>query len=151
LPVTRRGVRVLARAPGHGLAWATVDPDATRAEVDVRLPPEGRIAGKVVDLQGAAVVGLAVHARRPARKGDGGAALPLPNAVVTAKTDDGGRFTFPGLGPNVTAHLEIDDVRFAPKELDVDTADRAKAEHVLLALPPGQVLEGRVVYADTGK
>lgn len=150
-PVTRRGVRVLARAPGHALAWATVDPDAGEAKVELRLTPEGPIAGKVVDLSGGPVAGLKIHASRLTRKkGDGSDTLPLPDDAVTATTDERGRFAFPSIGRGLSAHLEIDDLHCAPKELDVNTADE-KAGHLVLAVAPPQIIEGRVVCEDTGK
>ena len=150
-PVTQRSVRVLARAPAQGIAWAKVDADATRAEAEVRLLPEGRIAGRAVDLQGDPVTGLKIHANRLTKKGTGGDTLPLPDDEATVTTDEQGRFAFHGLGRNLRVRLEIDDLRYAPKEEWVDTDDREKAEKLLLALPPGQVVEGRVVCEDTGK
>jgi RNA polymerase sigma factor (sigma-70 family) len=150
-PVTRREVRVVARAPGFGLGWAKVDPDASRAEVDIRLRTEGRLAGKVVDLQGAPVAGLKIFASRLARKGAAPDTLPVPNDGVTATTDEQGQFAFRGVGRDLNVHLEIDDLHCAPKELDVDTGSAAKAGNLVLAVAPPQVLEGRVVYEDTGK
>jgi RNA polymerase sigma factor (sigma-70 family) len=150
-PITRREVRVVARAPGHGLGWTTVNPDATRAEAEVRLLPEARVAGKVVDLQGGPVAGLKISATRLTRRGARPDALPVPDDALTATTDKEGRFAFQGVGRLLTVHLEINDVRFAPKELDVDTGNQAKAGNVLLGLAPGQVIEGRVLYADTKK
>jgi len=150
-PVTRRGVRVLARVPGHSLAWVPVDPDAGEAKVELRLAPEGPIAGKVVDLSGGPVAGLKIHASRLTRKkGDGGDTLPLPDDAVTATTDERGRFAFPAIGRGLSAHLEIDDLHCAPKELDVNTGDE-KAGHLVLGVAPPQVIEGRVVCEDTGK
>ena len=150
-PVTRRGVRVLARAPGHALAWTPVDPDAGEAKVELRLAPPGPIAGKVVDLSGGPVAGLKIHASRLTRKkGDGGDSLPLPDDAVTATTDERGRFAFPSIGRSLSAHLEIDDLHCAPKELDVNTGDE-KAGHLVLGVAPPQVIEGRVLCEDTGK
>jgi RNA polymerase sigma factor (sigma-70 family) len=149
-PVTRRGVRVLARAPGHGIAWARIDPDATQAEADVRLTAEGRVAGKIFDLEGAPLAGLTVTATRLTRKTDSRETLPLADGTLTATTDEQGRFAFRGLGPDLTAHLEINDLRCAPKELDVDTGDK-EAARLVLGLVPAQVIEGRVVAEDTGK
>src|SRR5579884_429729 len=150
-PVTRREVRVLARAPGHALAWATVDPDAGEAKVELRLAPEGPIAGKVVDLAGGPVAGLKIHASRLTRKkGDGSDTLPLPVVEGTATNRDRGRFAFPSISRGVSAHLEIDDLHCAPKELDVNTGDE-KAGRLVLAVSPPQVIEGRVVCEDTGK
>jgi protocatechuate 3,4-dioxygenase beta subunit len=150
-PVTRREVHVLARAPGHALAWAPVDPNAREAKAELRLVPEGPIAGKVVDLSGGPVAGLKIHASRLTRKkGDGWDTLPLPVDAVTATTDERGRFAFPGIGRGLSAHLEIDDLHCAPKEMDVNTGDE-KAGYLVLGVTPPQVIEGRVVCEDTGK
>jgi RNA polymerase sigma factor (sigma-70 family) len=151
-PVTRSAVRVLARAPGHALAWAPVVPGAGEAKVELRFSPEGPVAGKVVDLSGGPVAGLTIHASRLTRhKGDSWDVLPLPDDAVTATTDDRGRFAFPSIGRGLTAHLEIDDPHSAPKELEVDTGDAEKAGHLVLGVAPPQVIEGRVVSEDTGK
>jgi RNA polymerase sigma factor (sigma-70 family) len=151
-PAKLRALRVLARGPGHAIGWANVDAEATRAEAEVRLLPEGTIAGRVVDLQGGPVVGLKIRAIRMTwHKGDVWSVLPLPEDFVTATTDDGGRFAFRGVGRDLGVHLEIDDPRCAPKELDVSTGNAEKAGHLLLGVAPPQVVEGRAVCEDTGK
>ena len=152
LPVFRHALLVLARAPGHGIGWATVDSQGTPAEAEVRLLPEGTIAGRVVDLQGGPVVGLKIHASRlTRRKGDGWETLPLPDDAVTATTDDRGRFAFPSIGRGLGAHLEIDDLHCAPKELDINIGDAEKAGHLVIGVVPPAIVEGRVVCEDTGE
>jgi RNA polymerase sigma factor (sigma-70 family) len=160
LPVTRRALRVLARAPGHALGWATfapdggarIDPDATRAEAEIRLLPEGTLAGKVIDLQGGPVAGVKIQAKRLTwHKGDTWNVLPLPEDAVTATTDKQGRFVFHEVGRDLGVHLEIDDLHCAPKELDVNTGEPEKSGHLVIGVAPPAVVEGRVVCEDTGE
>jgi RNA polymerase sigma factor (sigma-70 family) len=152
LPAKWRWLGVLARAPGHGIGWAPVAPDAHRAEAEVRLLPEGTLAGRVVDLQGGPVVGLEIRARKMTwHKGDDWRVLPVPKDFVTATTDDQGRFAFRGVGRDLDVHLEIDDTHCAPKEMDVNTREPEKSGHLFILVAPPQVVEGRVVCEDTGK
>jgi RNA polymerase sigma factor (sigma-70 family) len=152
LPVTRRALRVLARAPGHALGWATIDPDAMRADAEIRLLPEGTLAGKVIDLQGGPVAGVKIQAKRLTRhKGDTWNVLPLPEDAVTATTDKQGRFVFHEVGRDLGVHLEIDDLHCAPKELDVNTGEPAKSGHLVIGVAPPAIVEGRVVCEDTGE
>jgi RNA polymerase sigma factor (sigma-70 family) len=151
-PATHRALCVLAGAPGHGIGWANVAGDATRAEAEVRLLPEGTLAGRVVNLQGGPVAGVKIQALRMTwHQGDDWRVLPVPPDFVTATTDDQGRFAFRGVGRDLNVHLEIDDLHCAPQELDVNTADAEKAGHLVLGVAPPQVIEGRVVCEDTGK
>jgi RNA polymerase sigma factor (sigma-70 family) len=151
-PATRRGLRVLARVPGRELGWATVDPAATREDAEIRLLPEGRLAGKVIDVQGGPVAGLKIRATRMTRKkGDAWDTLPLPEDSVTATTNEQGRFTFHGVGRDLKVHLDIDDLHCAPKELDVNTGEPEKSGNLALGVAPPQILEGRAVCADTGE
>ena len=53
-------MRVYARVPGHALGWAPIDADAARADAEVRLLPEGMLAGKVIDIQGGPVAGVKI-------------------------------------------------------------------------------------------
>jgi RNA polymerase sigma factor (sigma-70 family) len=174
-PGAWRTLRVVAQAPGHGLGWALINPDAAKADAEVRLLPEATVAGRVVSLAGGPVAGLKIYADRLTRKaGDPDTlplpkddlirhppswllanihsdTLPLPDDELTATTDEQGRFTFHGVGRGLDVRLQIDDRRVPPKEITVNTGDRKKAEGLVLALPPGQVIEGHVLYEDTGK
>jgi RNA polymerase sigma factor (sigma-70 family) len=151
-PARWRWLGVLARAPGHGIGWANVAADATRAEAEVRLLPEGTIAGRLVNIQGGPAVGVKIRAVRMTwHKGDDWRVLPVPGDFVSATTDDRGRFAFRGVGRDLNVHLEIDDPHCAPKVLDVSTGEPEKAGHLLIGVAPPQVVEGRVVCADTGE
>jgi RNA polymerase sigma factor (sigma-70 family) len=152
LPATRHAVRVLARAPGHAIGWAKNDKDITRPDVEIRLLPEGQLAGKVIDLQGGPVAGVKIFARRLIwHKGDAWSVLPLPEDAVTATTDQQGRFVFHDVGPDLGVHLEINDTHCPPKELDVSTGEPEKSGHLVIGVAPPAILEGRVVCEDTGQ
>jgi RNA polymerase sigma factor (sigma-70 family) len=151
-PLYRHQLLVLARVPGHGIGWAPVNHAATRAQAEIRLRPEGTIAGKVIDLQGGPVAGVKIRVTHMVwHKGNDWSHLPLPEDLVTATTDDRGRFAFRGVGRDLGVHLEIDDLLCAPKKLDVNTGDPAKSGHLVLGVAPPQVIDGRVVCEDTGK
>jgi RNA polymerase sigma factor (sigma-70 family) len=152
LPVFRHQLLVLARAPGHGIGWGGVSSRATRAEAEVRLMPEGTIAGRVVDLQGGPVVGVKISATHMMwHKGDDWRHLPLPENFVTATTDNQGRFIFRGVGRELGVHLHINDLHCAPKKLDVNTGEPEKSGHLVIGVAPPAIVEGRVVCEDTGK
>ncbi len=152
LPVFRHQLLVLARAPGHGIGWAGVSSQATRTEAEIRLLPEGTIAGQVVDLQGGPVVGLTISATHLTwHKGDDWRHLPLPPNFLTATTDDQGRFAFRGVGRDLGVHLDINDLHCAPKRLDVNTGQPEKSGHLIIGVAPPAVIEGRAVCEDTGK
>jgi RNA polymerase sigma factor (sigma-70 family) len=159
LPAPRRSLRVFARAPGHALGWVNLhdgprpfrEPDASRAELEVRLQPEGQLAGKVIDIQGGPVAGVKIFVRRLVwHKGDTWSVLPLTEDAVTATTDKQGRFVFHDVGRDLGVHLEIDDTHCAPKELDTSTAKPEESGHLVIGVAPPTIIEGRVVGEDTG-
>jgi RNA polymerase sigma factor (sigma-70 family) len=159
-PSLVRQVRLLAGAPGLGLAWKGLDPKAESIQAEIRLPSEQVVRGRVVDLQGEPVAGGEVHitelTHKPARgeKGEGTLEVPedgLPFGPKTATLDARGNFTIRGLGTNLTVEMEVRDDRVELHTFTVDTAAKKEAENVNLGLPPGRVVEGRVTYADTGK
>jgi RNA polymerase sigma factor (sigma-70 family) len=66
-------------------------------------------------------------------------------------TDAQGRFEVRGLAAGQDAHLLFEDERFALQELLVETDPKGPPAEVPLTLAPPQRIEGRVVYADSGK
>jgi hypothetical protein len=140
---------ILAGSPDHGMVSQPVaDPYAWRQEVILKFPnlqPQKTVTGKLVDVQGAPARGVRVRMVPPLGYFDGADRWPCwPKAVTT---DDQGRFTMPGLSRNLAADLEIDDDRYARQVMNVP----ANSERVSLTLEPATVLEGRVLYEDTGK
>jgi RNA polymerase sigma factor (sigma-70 family) len=154
------GVRLLAAAEGLGLAWKWLNQKAGPVEVEMRLPREQIIRGRIVDLQGEPVAGARVRlwelTHKPAKgeKSQGQLRVPtdgLPIGPAPATVDAKGDFTLRGLGANLTADLEVYDDRVERHSFTIDTTDKKQAENVKLALPPGRIVEGRVTYQDTGK
>jgi RNA polymerase sigma factor (sigma-70 family) len=153
-----RAVRVVATAPGHGLAWKALNPDAAEAEAELRLTPVQRVSGHLHGLQGEDAAGVTIRVARITRKPAKGehsddAALRLPDdRPLTVTTDAKGNFTFTGFGPDLTLELEVLDPRYERKtDWTVSTADKKACENIRLLLAPGRYVEGRVVYQDTGK
>jgi RNA polymerase sigma factor (sigma-70 family) len=156
--MTRRFVRVIATADGHGLAWKALDPDAEPAEAELRLAPVRPVSGQIVGLQGEAAAGVTIHVARITRSPEKGehkddATLRPPDGLpLSATTDAKGNFVFRGFGPGLKLELEIRDPRYERKEeWFLDTGDGKPPENVRLVLETGRYVEGRVVYQDTGK
>jgi RNA polymerase sigma factor (sigma-70 family) len=153
-----RAVRVLAMKEAVGLAWKAVDPNAEKADLELRLTPVQPVQGRLVGIQGEPVAGVTVHVARITRPPEKGereedAAIRPPTALpLAATTNARGEFSFACFGPNVKLELEIKDRRYQRKdEWFVETANKKQCEHLQLVLPPGQVVEGRIIYADTRK
>jgi hypothetical protein len=157
-PLPLRQVRLVAGGTGFGLAWKGLDAKAESVEVDIRLPAEQVVRGRIVDLQGEPVAGARILVTElthwPARdeKDEGQLTPPdgLPFGPVTATADAKGNFIVRGLGPNLSAEFEVHDDRVELHTFTIDTRDRKQAGDVKLALSPGRIVEGRVTYADTG-
>jgi RNA polymerase sigma factor (sigma-70 family) len=153
-----RSVRIVATAPGLGLGWKAIDPDATDPEAELRLKAGQRVSGHLTGLQGENAAGVVVHVarvKRPAEKGerdDDTVLRPTDDRPLTATTDDKGNFVLDGFGPDLTLDLEILDPRYERKDdWQVITADKKACENLRLLLAPGRYVEGRVTYQDTGK
>jgi RNA polymerase sigma factor (sigma-70 family) len=153
-----RSVHVVATAAGHGLAWKSLDPDAERAEAELRLTPVQRVAGRLVGLQGEAAADVTVHVvkvTRQSEKGerwDNSVLQPPTDLSLSGTTDANGNFVLGGFGPGLKLEMEIRDPRYERKdEWIVDTGDTKKCENLHLVLGAGRCVEGRVVYEDTGK
>jgi RNA polymerase sigma factor (sigma-70 family) len=164
-------VYALAGAAGPGSAFGCVklDPDAEQPAVEVRLPPEQVIRGKLVDVKGQPAAGVEIHLADvyslstsidgvrfdspdsvlsfdwpPA--GDGLRAWPRP-----ATTDARGRFIFTGVARGIHAVLAVRDPRFAQQRFEFSPGERDATHEVSFALQPPTLIEGRVLAADTGR
>lgn len=153
-----RIVRVVAMKSGAGLAWKALDPDTKEASLELRLTPLQPVRGRIVGIQGEPAAGLKIHVARITRKPEKGehnddAAIRPPAALpLAATTNTKGEFDFESFGPDMKLELEIKDARYQRKdEWFVETADKKACENLQMVLPPGQVVEGRVIYADTRK
>jgi RNA polymerase sigma factor (sigma-70 family) len=152
-----KGFYVLARAPGHALGLERLHPAQAIAEVSLSLKPERVARGRLVDLQGQPAAGVAVLVGWVGQMKDGmsdgmSASKTVRDLAVwpeTVRTDAKGRFVVRGLGEFDTISLVAEDPRFAPQTLYFKGAELAR--EINHALAPAQVIEGRVLQADTGK
>ena len=152
-------IQALAIAPGFALGWTQLNADAEQPAADVRLRP------------GAGCPDQARRYERPARPRCRGGhrssrtvlrsgpviALDLwgypPKGLRTwpgpSTTDDQGRLTLRGIGRDLGISMSIRDPRFARQ--GVVRQVQAGAETKTLVLQPAQIIEGRVLAADTGQ
>jgi RNA polymerase sigma factor (sigma-70 family) len=154
-------VVLLARAPGHGLMQERLDAKPGGVTVNLSLPGERVLRGRLVDLQGQPAAGVKIRLELANGKLPSGKHAYLylqrtpdgerywPGAVVS---DAAGRFRLGGLpaGCDLTLNAEGQGAAFARQNVEV-TRDGAPEKEVTLALAPGRVLEGTVTYRDTGK
>jgi RNA polymerase sigma factor (sigma-70 family) len=154
------GLRLFARRPGHGLGVAQLKSEPVPPEVEVQLPPEETILGRLVDLQGQPAAGVKLDVIGARQKAGPGRYYwpvlrePLQSAAYwppATITDASGRFTLRGLGADWGVTLQASDERFARQHLAIPATDGVGRKEVTLALAPARVLEGVVTYEDTGK
>ncbi len=155
-------VDAVAAAPGFGLGWARVNPDAEQPAIEIRLRPEQTIRGKLVDIQGRPAASVRVQVEAAIRDNmyvtfDGiimsdcespGSLRTWPRPVTT---DDQGRFTIHGIGRDVTVTCSVSDPRYPDQRFRIPTDARDGPKEVALALTPGIVVAGRVLADDTGR
>ena len=156
-------VYALAAAPGYGLGWAELNPDADQPAAEIRLLPEQTLRVRLVDVTGAPARGVDVQILRIGRRTEDGrfdgvsiSGTPpdgiraWPRAVTT---DDQGRISVAGIGrgSGVKIALSVRDPRYAIQQLEVDTSERSATKETTLALEPARIIEGRVLAADTGR
>ncbi len=156
------GLYALTTAPGSGIGWASLNPDAEQPSAEIRLRPEQIIRGKLVNLSGQPAAGVELHvngfgeARNLGRWSETTLYGNTPDADARTwprppKTDDQGRFAIHGVGRGHFVSFVVDDLRFAQQWLGVPTDDRDGPIEVTLALQPAKIVEGRVLAADTGQ
>ena len=154
-------VYALAAAPGFGLSWAELNPNAAEPTVEIRLEREQIIHGKVLDMNGQPVpmVGLQIGSvGRPTKIGTfdgvnfGNAVRPsgLGTWPRPVTTDDQGRFSLSGIGRDLAVVLNIRDGRFAGQSFRIQTDDRDGPKDFTQTLQPAIVVEGQVLAEDTG-
>ncbi len=154
-------VYAIAHAPGYGLGWAALNPDAEQPAADIKLLPEQPLRVRLVDVTGVPARGAEVRVEgigRPSNNGlfDGITLWTNPPEGMRTwprpvKTDDQGRATVPGIGRGLSVMLTVLDVRYARQDLHVETAPQADGKETTLALEPAKIIEGRVLAADTGQ
>ena len=162
-------VMAIALAPGFGVGWTRIDPDADEPSADVALQPEQFIRGRLLDVTGrpvrdvvvsvAAILRpLVLHPEQPdrLRRRTEGPRFSWelvnnnPGWPKPATTDSDGRFTIRGVGRGCEIQLGIIDQRFARQMIEVPVDDAAGDRVVKATLQPAQIISGRVIDADTG-
>jgi RNA polymerase sigma factor (sigma-70 family) len=148
---------LLVRRDGYALGWQWLNPDAAKTELTVKLAREQVICGRLVDSrdQPAASVKVVVGYVGHQVNGelDGVSLSKAPDRLglwpAPAITDAHGRFIVHGLNTTQGGGLNIRDERFAPTSLRLDP--REPRLNLTATLAPAQIIDGTVVYADTGK
>jgi hypothetical protein len=156
-------VHAVAAAPGYGLGWADLNPDAEQPSAEITLQPEQVVRARLVEVSGAPAKGVEVHISgvgRPTAKDkdryDGvqvglnppGGLRAWPKPVVT---DAKGRFAVSGIGRGVSVGLAVRDLRYARQDPAIDAAGAAAGKEPAIVLKPAQLIEGRVLADDTGQ
>jgi protocatechuate 3,4-dioxygenase beta subunit len=155
-----------ALAPGYGINWVELDPDAEQPSNDITLRPERLIQGRLVDLQGQPAPGVEVFVYdmhslpvdvvslvfntdhvylRPQHVHD---LMAWPQPV---KSDAEGRFVLHCVGRGVTAEVMFHDPRYATETHLVRSDEALDPQGFTVSLQPPRMVSGRVTYADTGQ
>jgi len=169
---------VSALAPGYGIGWVALDPDADQPGADVSLRPEQVIHGRLLDLQGRPAQGVELRVGAIERSVDGETEslgfrrhrANVPDAwPAPVFTGDDGRFSLHGLSRATRATLIVDSPRFALQGIIVETegavgggrlapgvtvlkaGGTSDSNPLTMILQPARLLTGRVTDADTGK
>ncbi len=134
------GLTVTAMAPGYGVGWAELDPDADPPVADIALRPELIVWGRMFDVKGepAAGVALRIELINPVVGGTVSTAVGRPDFHELhrrdfpawpgpAISDDQGRFTVRGLSRGLLCRLLIEDPRFAIPLSTLQTAEEVDA------------------------
>ena len=154
-------VTAIAAAPGYGLGWADLNPDADRPMAEIRLQPEQVVNVRLIDVTGAPARGVEVIVSGIGRVNDKGTydGVSIRTSSTTSvrvwprpvKTDDQGRITLPGIGRGAALSLRVSDLRYARQDLQVDPSKASAAKETTIALQPARIIEGRVLAADTNQ
>jgi RNA polymerase sigma factor (sigma-70 family) len=154
-------LKVHAAAPGFGLGWATLNPDAQVPTAELRLHAEQTVRLKLVDISGNPAPGVEVQVQGVGRASDkggweGASVWPRPPQGLRAwprstKADNQGRLEIVGLVPEFSFNLMVSDPRYARQNVDIDAASVATSKEITVTLEPAQIIEGRVLAADTGQ
>jgi RNA polymerase sigma factor (sigma-70 family) len=156
-------VYALAAAPGYGLGWADLNPDADQPDAEIKLQPEQVARARLVEVSGAPARGVEVRVsgvRRPNVRNEGRAdgvsvGVNPPEGLRTwpkaVTTDNQGRIAVTGVGRGVNVGLAVRDLRYARQGPSIDAAGAAADKEFTVVLKPAQLIEGRVLADDTGQ
>ncbi|HVX13531.1 MAG TPA: carboxypeptidase-like regulatory domain-containing protein [Pirellulales bacterium] len=149
----------LAALDGYALGMTPLDADSQRSSSIVQLGKEEVLRLRLIDLEGqpAAGVELFVYQIGVVRSDWGGwfqnvtfsqSPERLPFWPRRMKSDDEGRVALGGFSQASGVVVVVDDPRFA-RERTTLGGNKGEKEQIL-SLPPSQIIEGTVSYADTG-
>ena len=154
-------VFVVAAAPGFGLGWAALNPDAEQPLAEIKLQPEKAVRLRLTDVTGTPAKGVEVALRSVGRSNDKGQFDGISFGTSArggirvwprpVKSDDQGRITLAGIGRGALVSLGVTDLRYARQDLHVDPAKALSSGEITIALEPARIIEGRVLAADTGE
>jgi beta-lactamase regulating signal transducer with metallopeptidase domain/protocatechuate 3,4-dioxygenase beta subunit len=177
----QHGLTVTAMAPGYGMGWTELDPDADPPVADVALRTELIVHGQTLDAKGqpAPRVALRIEAMLSVARGTISTAIFRPDYEWLrrrdfhgwpgpAVSDDQGRFALRGLSRDLLWRIFIDDPRFAAQRTTLQMAQDLDARQLVpvprirvdldpnpkpiaITLQPARTIVGRVTYADTGR
>jgi beta-lactamase regulating signal transducer with metallopeptidase domain/protocatechuate 3,4-dioxygenase beta subunit len=150
------GLDVTAMAPGFGIGWAELDPDADPPVADVALRNELVVQGRMLDVSGQPAPGVALRILQMNPVMRGTALMPVVRPdfdelhrrdfsawPCPAVSDHEGRFTLRGLSRDLLCRLFIDDPRFAISPTTLQTAEEVNVRLPLLRLGMIKVDLGR--------
>lgn len=168
---------IIARQEGAAIAWQQLNREAVDRRIDLELPAEKPIRGKLIDLEGRPAASVSLTVRQIANPGKSGEASgvgyqgdKVPAAwLAPVVSDEQGRFVVRGVPTGHGVFMEVgQDERFAPQEIDLSPgADEQRGERdatyrplvknlkpgeeAVLTLSPAQPFAGTVRYADSGQ
>jgi protocatechuate 3,4-dioxygenase beta subunit len=125
----------------NGIQLPRVEP------LEITLQPASKVSGRVLDSDGEPVAGARIEMSRSRKMEMGGAAIAV--MMMTGETaDDEGRFVFEDQEPGV---LSLRALASGYQEAKLDNVEVPKGEDLSgleLTLPPGAILQGRVLAPD---
>jgi beta-lactamase regulating signal transducer with metallopeptidase domain len=132
----QHGLTITAMAPGYGIGWTDLDPDADPPVVNVTLRTELIVDGRMFDVKGQPAPGVALRIQLmiPVVRGTARMAIARPDLEELhrrdfpawpgpAVSDDQGRFALRGLSRDLLCRLIIEDARFAIPLTTLQTAE----------------------------
>jgi RNA polymerase sigma factor (sigma-70 family) len=143
---------LLAGKPGYGLSQQSLNPEAERQEITLRLPREQILRGRLLDLQAQPAAGVQVAVMWIGARDDAGLYAPSGGLAPWPKpalSDAQGRFTIAGLPQKKEVWLQVQSERFAWQTQRLPTTNGTREMNWVLS--PARLLEGKVVHADTGR
>ncbi|HVX64458.1 MAG TPA: hypothetical protein VHC19_27795 [Pirellulales bacterium] len=174
---THAYANLIARQPGAAIAWQQLNLDATDSKLDLELPAEEPVRGRLIDLEGQPAADVRLTIRAISRQHESGemSGVGYHGEEVPAAwfapivSDEQGRFVVHAVPSGHGVSMEINqDVRFAPLDIYLSPGANEQrgerdatyrplvknlkpGEEAVLTLSPAQPFAGTVTYADSGE